>query len=206
MTGRRGPVIRTPDQRIRVFVSSTLRELAAERRAVRAAIEGLRLAPVMFELGARPHPPRELYRAYLAAERRVRRHLRRQLRLGRAGRGRLGARGRVQPRPGGDAEAHLPQGVRRPRARLTELIDRIKADDTVSYVLVSTPRAAGRARRRGPGDAAGRALRRARAGARRHPSARAPAGACPPRTPRRSAGRPMSPPCSSWSRGRRCAW
>ncbi|WP_461476525.1 DUF4062 domain-containing protein, partial [Microbacterium sp. HJ5] len=58
--------IRTPDQRIRVFVSSTLRELADERRAVRAAIERMRLAPVMFELGARPHPPRELYRSYLA--------------------------------------------------------------------------------------------------------------------------------------------
>ena len=58
--------IRTPDQRIRVFVSSTLRELADERRAVRAAIEELQLAPVMFELGARPHPPRELYRSYLA--------------------------------------------------------------------------------------------------------------------------------------------
>ena len=59
-------VIRTPDQRLRVFVSSTLRELADERRAVRAAIERLRLAPVMFELGARPHPPRALYRAYLS--------------------------------------------------------------------------------------------------------------------------------------------
>lgn len=58
--------IRTPDQRIRVFVSSTLGELAAERAVVRAAIEQLRLIPVMFELGARPHPPRELYRAYLA--------------------------------------------------------------------------------------------------------------------------------------------
>ncbi|WP_160150907.1 DUF4062 domain-containing protein [Microbacterium timonense] len=57
--------IRTPDQRIRVFVSSTLRELEPERRAVRAAIERLRLAPVMFELGARPHPPRALYRSYL---------------------------------------------------------------------------------------------------------------------------------------------
>src|SRR5687768_16571027 len=59
-----GP-IRTPDQRLRVFVSSTLKELATERRAARGAIEKLRLAPVMFELGARPHPPRELYRAYL---------------------------------------------------------------------------------------------------------------------------------------------
>jgi len=59
-------MIRTPDQRVRVFVSSTLDELAAERVAVRRAIEQLRLTPVMFELGARPHPPRELYRAYLA--------------------------------------------------------------------------------------------------------------------------------------------
>ena len=59
-------VIRTPDQRVRVFVSSTLGELAAERLAVKQAIEALRLIPVMFELGARSHPPRELYRAYLA--------------------------------------------------------------------------------------------------------------------------------------------
>ena len=59
------PMIRTPDQRLRIFVSSTLKELEPERRSVRAAIERLRLAPVMFELGARPHPPRQLYRAYL---------------------------------------------------------------------------------------------------------------------------------------------
>src|SRR5215468_10541962 len=59
------PAILTPDQRPRVFVSSTLEELAAERGAAREAIEQLRLAPVMFESGARPHPPQELYRAYL---------------------------------------------------------------------------------------------------------------------------------------------
>ena len=59
-------LIRTPDQRLRVFVSSTLAELADERRAVATAIAALRLTPVMFELGARPHPPRDLYRAYLA--------------------------------------------------------------------------------------------------------------------------------------------
>ena len=58
--------IRTPDYRLRIFVSSTLGELAAERATVRRAIERLHLAPVMFELGARPHPPRSLYRAYLA--------------------------------------------------------------------------------------------------------------------------------------------
>jgi hypothetical protein len=58
-------VIVTPDQRLRVFVSSTLVELAAERAAAREAIESLRLTPVLFELGARPHPPRQLYVAYL---------------------------------------------------------------------------------------------------------------------------------------------
>ena len=63
--GRQEFAIRTPDQRLRVFVSSTLQELAAERLAVRRAISNLRLAPVLFESGARPHPPRNLYRAYL---------------------------------------------------------------------------------------------------------------------------------------------
>jgi predicted ATPase len=58
--------IGTPDRRVRVFVSSTLHDLAAERAAARDAITGLHLTPVMFELGARPHAPRELYRAYLA--------------------------------------------------------------------------------------------------------------------------------------------
>ncbi len=60
------PAILTPDRRIRVFVSSTLGELAPERRAVRSAIESLRLTPVMFEEGARPHPPAEVYRSYLS--------------------------------------------------------------------------------------------------------------------------------------------
>jgi len=59
-------VIRTPDHHLRVFVSSTLNELAPEREAVREAILKLHLSPVMFESGARPHPPRDLYQAYLA--------------------------------------------------------------------------------------------------------------------------------------------
>src|SRR5215813_8112885 len=63
---RAAPVIRTPDQRVRVFVSSTLDELAPERAAAREAITQLRLTPILFESGARPYPPRELYRAYLA--------------------------------------------------------------------------------------------------------------------------------------------
>src|SRR5688500_10324388 len=58
--------IRTPGQRLRVVVSSSPVEVAPGRAAIGRAISALRLTPVMFELGARPHPPRELYRAYLA--------------------------------------------------------------------------------------------------------------------------------------------
>lgn len=58
--------ILTPDQRLRVFVSSTLQELAEERLAVKEAIQKIHLTPVMFEMGARPHAPRNLYRQYLA--------------------------------------------------------------------------------------------------------------------------------------------
>src|SRR5512143_969708 len=59
-------VIRTPEHRLRVFISSTLKELGEERKAVRAAVLRLRLVPVMFETGARPYPARELYQAYLS--------------------------------------------------------------------------------------------------------------------------------------------
>ena len=59
-------IIRTPDYRLHVFISSTLKELAEERKAVRQAILKLRLAPIMFESGARPHPAHELYQSYLS--------------------------------------------------------------------------------------------------------------------------------------------
>ena len=58
-------MILTPDQRVRVFISSTLEELAEERAAARRAIRRLHLVPVWFESGARPHPPQSMYRAYL---------------------------------------------------------------------------------------------------------------------------------------------
>src|SRR5262244_2856372 len=61
----RAGMILTPDQRVRVFISSTLGELAAERAAARRAIARLHLVPVWYESGARPHPPRAMYRAYL---------------------------------------------------------------------------------------------------------------------------------------------
>jgi predicted ATPase len=126
--------IRTPDQRLRVFVSSTLRELAPERRAARAAIEQLNLAPVMFELGARPHPPQDLYRAYLEQS---------DIFLGLYGE----KYGWVAP---GDEVSgledeyrlaphempklvYVKEGVER-EPRLQDLLDRIKVDDRVSYV------------------------------------------------------------------------
>ena len=133
-SGQQHPVIRTPDQRIRVFVSSTLRELAEEREAVRSAIERLRLAPVMFELGARPHPPRDLYRSYLAQS---------DVFVGIYG----DSYGWVAPDEnvsGLEDEYNLaPRGM--PKLiyvkdtdtrddRLKELISRIQADDTAAYL------------------------------------------------------------------------
>ena len=55
----------TPDRRVRVFISSTLGELAPERDAVEAAVRTLRMTPVRFEVGARAHRPDEVYRSYL---------------------------------------------------------------------------------------------------------------------------------------------
>ena len=52
----RADVILTPDQRVRVFISSTLEELAAERAAARRAIARLHLVPVWYESGARRIP------------------------------------------------------------------------------------------------------------------------------------------------------
>ena len=57
-------MILTADQRS-VFISSTLEELAEERAAALRAIRRLHLVPVLFESGARLHPPQSMYRAYL---------------------------------------------------------------------------------------------------------------------------------------------
>jgi predicted ATPase len=136
--------IRTPDQRLRVFVSSTLQELAAERAAAREAIEQLRMTPVMFETGARPHPPRALYRAYLeqsdvfvgmywqrygwvAPDEEVS-GLEDEYRLS-AGRPRL-------------LYVKAPAARREPR--LAGLLRRIQADDTASYKPFSDPAELGR--------------------------------------------------------------
>ncbi|MGW1341391.1 DUF4062 domain-containing protein [Kribbella sp. NPDC002412] len=131
--------IRTPDQRLRVFVSSTLGELADERIAVRETIERLHLAPVMFELGARPHPPRELYRAYLEQS---------QIFIGIYWQ----SYGWVAPSEtvsGLEDEYRLSHGmprllyVKTPASqrepRLEQLMQRVRDDDTASYKPFRTP-------------------------------------------------------------------
>ena len=134
-----GGSIRTPDQRLRVFVSSTLAELAAERAAVREAIERLQLTPVLFELGARPHPPRDLYRAYLEQS---------QIFVGIYWQ-RYGWVAPEETVSGLEDEYRLSAGMPRllyvkapapeREARLTELLGRIQSDDTASYKPFSTP-------------------------------------------------------------------
>jgi predicted ATPase len=130
--------ILTPDQRPRVFVSSTLEELAPERAAARAAIEDLRLIPVMFELGARPHPPRALYRAYLAQSH-VFVGLYHQ---------RYGWVAPDEEVSGLEDEYRLSAALPRlvylkapapgREPRLAELVERIRADDTVAYRTFTT--------------------------------------------------------------------
>ncbi|MET1044839.1 MAG: DUF4062 domain-containing protein [Microbacteriaceae bacterium] len=141
---RSSGAIRTPDQRLRVFVSSTLKELAAERKASRTAIERLHLAPVMFELGARPHPPRELYRAYLAQS---------DIFVGLYWE-RYGWVAPGENVSGLEDEYNLAQNVpkliyikdpatgREPR--LNDLLDRIRSDDTASFKSFSDPKELGR--------------------------------------------------------------
>lgn len=131
--------IRTPDQRLRVFVSSTLKELAPERKLARAAVERLHLAPVMFELGARPHPPRELYRAYLKQS---------DVFVGIYA-DRYGWVAPGESVSGLEDEYNLSTGlpkliyIREPATnrepRLTELLNRLRDDDRASFKTFSTP-------------------------------------------------------------------
>ena len=136
-----GPgVILTPDQRIRVFISSTLEELASERVAARRAIQRLRLVPVWYESGARPHPPRSMYRAYLEQS---------QVFVGIYWQ-RYGWVGPGMEISGLEDEYRLAAGkpmllyLKRPapdqEPRLTALIDSIRAAGTMSYRTFATPR------------------------------------------------------------------
>src|SRR6201990_657518 len=133
-------VILTPDQRVRVFISSTLEELAPERVAARRAIQRLRLVPVWYESGARPHPPRSMYRAYMEQS---------QVFVGIYWQ-RYGWVGPGMDISGLEDEYRLAAGkpmllyLKRPapdqEPRLAALFDSIRAAGTVSYRTFATPR------------------------------------------------------------------
>ena len=133
-------VILTPDQRVRVFISSTLEELAPERAAARRAIARLHLVPVWYESGARPHPPRNMYRAYLAQS---------QVFVGIYWQ-RYGWVAPGMEISGLEDEYRLAAGkpmllyVKRPapdqEPRLTAMIEGIRAAGAVSYRAFATPR------------------------------------------------------------------
>src|SRR5215469_16148617 len=137
------PVIRTPDQRVRVFVSSTLDELAAERVAAREAIAQLHLTPVLFESGARPYPPRELYQAYLAQS---------DIFLGlywqrygwvAPGMEVSGLEDEYQLSAGKPRLIYIKTPAPEREPGLQRLLDRIRADEAASYQHFSTPQELG---------------------------------------------------------------
>src|SRR5262245_48022195 len=137
--GRAG-VILTPDQRVRVFISSTLEELAAERAAARRAITRLHLVPVWYESGARPHPPRAMYRAYLAQS---------QVFVGiywqrygwvAPGMGISGLEDEFRLAAGMPMLVYLKRPAPEREPRLAAMIDAIRAAGTVSYRAFATPR------------------------------------------------------------------
>jgi predicted ATPase/class 3 adenylate cyclase len=133
-------VILTPDQRVRVFISSTLGELAEEQVAARRAIQRLHLVPVRYESGARPHPPRSMYQAYLAQS---------QVFVGIYWQ-RYGWVAPGMDISGLEDEYRLASGkpmllyLKRPapeiEPRLAEMLDGIRAAGTVSYRTFSTAR------------------------------------------------------------------
>ena len=162
---------------------------------MRGAIERLRLAPVMFELGARPHPPRDLYRAYLEQS---------DVFIGIYGE-RYG-----WIAPGEDISGLEDEYRLAPRAmpkliyvqaskadrdeRLVELIGRIRADDTASYKSYSSVDDLADLRRGRSGHAPRRAVRRV---ARRRPRHR-------PRSSRRRCLRPTRGSSAARASSRRC--
>ncbi|GIF49158.1 putative ATPase [Asanoa ferruginea] len=120
-----------------MFISSTLQELAPERRAVRDAVLGLRLIPVMFESAARPHARRDLVEAYVAES---------HLFVGVYWQSHGSTPGE---RDGVEAEFDLagelpklvyvkePAPDREPR--LAAMLDRIRRDGRISYRTFATP-------------------------------------------------------------------
>jgi predicted ATPase len=121
-----------------------MREFVEERVAARRAVIRLHLAPVMFELGARPHQAQDLYRAYLEQS---------HIFIGIYGEsyGWVGPGATVS---GLEEEYHLAKGkpkliyIREPspeRApRLKEMIKYIRDEDRITYKRFSSPKELGK--------------------------------------------------------------
>ena len=93
----------------------------------------------MFELGARPHPPRSLYRAYLAQTDVFVGIYGGQLRLGRARTRRSpDSRTSTTSRPAAMPKLIYIKASDSRDDRLKELIDRIRSDDTAAYLPFET--------------------------------------------------------------------
>lgn len=113
-------------------MSSTLRELAAERTAAQSAITRLHLTPTMFELGARHHPPRDLYRAYLAQSEVFVGIYCRQYGWVAPGEDVSGLEDEYLLSTGMPKLIYVKAAADR-EPRLVELLDRVRADDQASY-------------------------------------------------------------------------
>src|SRR6266516_7844316 len=138
--GERAGVIPTPDQRVRVFISSTLGELAAERTAARRAIARLHLVPVWYESGARPHPPRSMYRAYLKQSQVVVGIYWQRYGWVAPGMEISGLEDEYRLAAGKPMLLYLKRPAPDQEPRLTAMIDGIRAAGTASYRTFATPR------------------------------------------------------------------
>src|SRR5215467_7659004 len=115
-------------------------ELAAERAAARRAIARLHLVPVWYESGARPHPPRSMYRAYLAQS---------QVFVGiywqrygwvAPGMEISGLEDEFRLAAGKPMLLYLKRPAPEQEPRLAAMLDGIRAAGSVSYRTFSTPR------------------------------------------------------------------
>jgi Domain of unknown function (DUF4062) len=133
-------VILTPDQRIRVFISSTLGELAEERAAVRRAVRRLHLVPVWYKSGARPYPPRGIYRACLAQSQVFAGIYWQRYGWVASGMDVSGLEDEYRLAAGKPMLVYLKRPAPDQEPRLAAMIDRIRGAGTVSYRAFGTPR------------------------------------------------------------------
>ena len=136
----RAGVILTPDQRVRVFISSTRGELAEERAAARRAIRRLHLVPACDESGARPHPPRSMHRACLEQSQVVVGIYWQRYGWVAPGMEISGLEDEYRLAAGKPMLLYLKRPAPDQDPRLTAFLDNIRAAATVSYRAFATPR------------------------------------------------------------------